>query len=68
VASPHTPKALASAFEKVVLGSDVFGGEVEEVDRSVERYQRMLNACGVSKEAQANICSGTLWRILNDRK
>jgi uncharacterized protein len=68
VASPHTPKAQASAFEKVVFGSDVFGGELEELDRSIERYQRMLNACGVSKEAQANIFGGTLWRILNDRK
>jgi predicted TIM-barrel fold metal-dependent hydrolase len=65
VASPHTPKAQASAFEKVIFGSDVFGGELEELDRSIERYQRMLNVCGVSKEAQANIFGGTLWRILS---
>jgi uncharacterized protein len=65
VASPHTPKAQASAFEKVIFGSDVFGGELEEFDRSVERYQRMLTICGVSKEAQANIFGGTLWRMLN---
>jgi predicted TIM-barrel fold metal-dependent hydrolase len=68
VASPHTPKAQASAFEKVLFASDVFGGELEELDRSIERYQRMLNACGVSKEAQANIFGGTIWRILNPRK
>jgi len=68
VASPHTPKAQASAFEKVIFGSDVFGGELEEFDRSIERYQRMLSACGVSKEAQANIFGGTLRRILDKRR
>ncbi len=67
VASPHTPKGQASAFEKVIFASDVFGGELEELDRSIERYQRMLNANGVSKEAQANIFGGTLWRILNQK-
>jgi predicted TIM-barrel fold metal-dependent hydrolase len=67
VASPHTPKGQASAFEKVIFASDVFGGELEELDRSIERYQRMLNANGVSKEAQANIFAGTLWRIVNQK-
>ena len=65
VASPHTPKAQASAFEKIVFGSDVFGGELAEFDSSLERYQRMLDACGVSREAQANIFGGTMLRILN---
>jgi uncharacterized protein len=65
VASPHTPKAQASAFEKVIFGSDVFGGDLAEFDSSLERYQRMLDACGVSKEAQANIFGGTMLRILN---
>jgi uncharacterized protein len=68
VASPHTPKGQASAFEKVIFASDVFGGELEELDRSIERYERMLNACGVSKEAQANIFGGTLWRLLGERR
>lgn len=68
VASPHTPKGGPSAFEKIVFGSDVFGGELEEFDREIERYQKMLNACGVSKEAQANIFGGTLLKILNNRK
>ncbi|HET8547451.1 MAG TPA: amidohydrolase family protein [Bryobacteraceae bacterium] len=68
VASPHTPKAQASAFEKIIFGSDVFGGELEELDRSLERYQRMLSVCGVSKEAQANIFGGTLWRILTSMR
>lgn len=65
VASPHTPKSNASAFEKLVFGSDVFEGDLDELDRELDRYHRMLDACGVSAQAQANIFSGTLWRILN---
>ena len=64
VASPHTPKSKTSAFEKLVFGSDVFDGDLEEFDRSLERYKRMLDACGISPEAQANIFGGTLVRIL----
>jgi predicted TIM-barrel fold metal-dependent hydrolase len=63
-AGPHTPKSGGSAFEKLVFGSDVFGGELEEFDRELERYKKMLDACGVSKEAQENIFAGTLWKIL----
>jgi len=65
IASPHTPKGGPSAFERIVFGSDVFGGELEEFDRELERYHKMLDACAVSPEAQANIFAGTLWRILN---
>jgi len=65
VASPHTPKSNASAFEKLVFGSDVFEGDLDEFDRELERYHRMLDACGVPGQAQANIFSGTLWHILN---
>jgi hypothetical protein len=65
IASPHSPKGGPSAFEKVVFGSDVFGGELEEFDRALDRYHKMLDACGVPPEAQANIFAGTLWRILN---
>jgi predicted TIM-barrel fold metal-dependent hydrolase len=64
VASPHTPKGGPSAFEKLVFGSDVFGGDLEEFDRELDRYQKMLAACGVPPEAQENIFGGTLWRIL----
>lgn len=64
VASAHTPKSRTSAFEKVVFGSDVFGGDLEELDRSLERYKRMLDACGVPADAQANIFGGTLLRLL----
>jgi uncharacterized protein len=68
VTSPHSPKSQTSAFEKVIFGSDVFGGELSEFDESVERYMRMFRSCGVSAEAQANILGGTLWRILNGGK
>jgi predicted TIM-barrel fold metal-dependent hydrolase len=65
IASPHSPKGGTSAFERIVFGSDVFNGELEEFDRELERYRKMLDACGVPPEAQANIFAGTLWRILN---
>jgi len=65
VESPHTPKSAHSAFEKLVFGSDVFGGELEEFDRALERYHKMLDACEVPPAAQANIFGGTLWTILN---
>jgi hypothetical protein len=67
VVSPHTPKARASAFEKLVFGSDVFDGDLDEFDGELDRYHRMLDACGVPAEAQANIFGGTLWRILNQK-
>ncbi len=67
IASPHTPKSKTSAFEKLVFGSDIFGGEVEEFDRSLERYRKMLDTCGVSREAQDNIFSGTVWRLINQK-
>jgi hypothetical protein len=64
VESPHTPKSSASAFEKLVFGSDVFGGDLEEFDRELARYHKMLDACIVPQKAQDNIFAGTLWRIL----
>lgn len=65
VSSPHTPKSSSTAFEKLVFGSDVFEGDLDEFDRELERYHHMLDACGVPAQAQQNIFSGTLWRILN---
>jgi len=64
VVSPHTPKGGPSAFEKLVFGSDVFNGELEEFDRELDRYRKMLAACGVPEGAQENIFAGTLRRIL----
>jgi len=67
VVSPHTPVGGSDAFEKLVFGSDVFNGELEEFDRELERYHKMLDACGVPAAVQANIFAGTLWRILQPR-
>ncbi len=64
VASPHTPKAAAHAFEKLVFGSDVFEGDLAELDRELDRYHKMLDACAVPREAQQNIFAGTMRRIL----
>jgi predicted TIM-barrel fold metal-dependent hydrolase len=64
-ATPHSPKSAASAFEKIVFGSDVFDGDLAELDRALDRYRRMLQECEVPQEAQANIFAGTAWRILN---
>ena len=64
IESPHTPKSAASAFEKVVFGSDVFGGDLEEFDLALARYHKMLDTCAVPKSAQDNIFAGTMWRIL----
>ena len=66
VVSPHTPKSGVSAFEKLVFGSDVFGGDLAEFDRELARYHKMLEACDVPPEAQAMIFSGTMWRILTE--
>lgn len=67
VASAHTPKSTRPAFEKLIFGSDVFEGDLGELDREIERYRLMLNACKVPPEVQANIFGGTLWRLLNER-
>ncbi len=67
VKSAHTPQTNASAFEKLVFGSDVFEGDLGELDRELDRYHRMLDACHISPETQAKIFSGTLWSLLNRR-
>ena len=68
VVSPHTPSGGPHAFEKLVFGSDVFNGEIEEFDRELERYHKMLDACQVPNAAQENIFGGTIWKILNAQK
>jgi hypothetical protein len=64
VSSPHTPSSGASAFEKLVFGSDVFSGDVQEFDLALARYHAMLDTCEVPRNAQEMIFSGTMWRIL----
>ncbi|MGH9431311.1 MAG: amidohydrolase family protein [Terriglobia bacterium] len=65
VVSPHTPPSGVSAFEKLVFGSDVFQGDLAEFDRELARYHKMLDACDVPQNVQAQIFSGTMWNILN---
>jgi hypothetical protein len=68
VTSPHTPGSGVSAFQKLVFGSDVFGGDLQEFDLALGRYHAMLNACGVPQNAQAQIFSGTMWHILQEQE
>jgi hypothetical protein len=68
IVSPHTPANAPNAFEKLVFGSEVFNGELEEFDRELERYHKMLDACGVPKASQDNIFYGTMWKILSAQK
>src|ERR1700689_367373 len=64
IVSPHTPPSGASAFEKLVFGSDVFGGDLEEFDSELARYHAMLDACQVPQSAETKIFSEKMWRIL----
>jgi len=68
VVSPHTPANAPNAFERLVFGSDVFNGELEEFDRELERYHKMLDACGVPPASQDMIFAGTMWKILSAQK
>ncbi len=63
--SLHTPAGGANAFEKVVFGSDVFGGDVQEFDRSLDRYRAMMQACDLPPEVQEKILGGTMTRLLS---
>ena len=66
--SPHSPSTGGSAFEKLVFASDVFRGDLNEFDASRARYKAMLDACDVPSSAQANIFSGTMWRLLQEQQ
>jgi hypothetical protein len=68
IVSPHTPANAPNAFERLVFGSDVFNGDLEEFDRALERYHKMLDACGVPKASQDMIFAGTMWKILSAQK
>lgn len=63
--NPHTPPGAPNAFTRLVFGSDVFEGELEEFDASLARYHKMLDACDVPAKAQEEIFNGTAWKILN---
>jgi len=68
VVSPHTPANAPNAFERLVFGSDMFNGELGEFDRELDRYHKMLDACGVPPASQEMIFAGTMWKILSAQK
>lgn len=68
VVSPHTPKTDISAFEKLVFGSDVFFGNLDEFDRELDLYRKLLQTCNVKQSSQDNVFAGTLWKVLQNRK
>jgi uncharacterized protein len=68
IVSPHTPPSGTSAFEKLVFGSEVFGGDLQEFDSAQARYHAMLDACEVPQSAQEKIFSGTMWCILQTQQ
>lgn len=61
VASPHTPRSSAHAFEKLVFGTDE---DPRNLPDNITRYKRMLDACDVPPESQARILGGTVARLL----
>ena len=68
VVSPHTPAGAHDAYETLVFGSDQTGGTMEEFDRELERYHKMLDACGVSKATQDMIFAGTMLRLMDAQR
>jgi predicted TIM-barrel fold metal-dependent hydrolase len=53
----HMPKSAVPAFEKLVFGTDQKPGDLEE---NIVRFNRMLDACGVSAASREKIYYGTL--------
>src|SRR3984957_8178338 len=68
VVSLHTPPGAPNAWERLVFASDEFNGELVEFDLSLARYHAMLDANKVPPNVQANIFSGTMWRILQQQQ
>jgi len=56
----HMPKDAVPAFEKIVFASDE---GPEELESNIIRFNKMLNACGVSEETKAKCYGLTIARI-----
>ena len=56
----HMPKDAVPAFEKIVFASDE---GPEELEANIIRFNRMLDACGVSEETRAKCYGLTIARI-----
>ncbi len=57
----HSPSDAVYAFEKLVFGTDE---PPEAVDNMLERYEAMLEACGVPEPSRRKIFGETMARIL----
>jgi predicted TIM-barrel fold metal-dependent hydrolase len=56
----HMPKDAVPAFEKIVFATDE---EPEELEANIIRFNKMLDACGVSEETRAKCYGLTIARI-----
>ena len=63
-----TPADAPDAFEKLVFGSDIQGGNLDEFDSNQKRYHAMLDACQAPPNVQAMVFSGTMWNILQEQQ
>ncbi len=59
--SPHMPKDAVNAFEKLVFGTDEDPLKLQE---NIDRYTKLLDACGVPPESRRKIFHETARRIL----
>jgi predicted TIM-barrel fold metal-dependent hydrolase len=57
----HSSKDAVYAFEKLVFGTDE---PPENLDKVMDQFERMLDACGVPEESRKKIYGGTMARIL----
>jgi len=57
---PHMPKDAVPAFEKIVFGSDQ---DPEGLEENIIRFNKMLDACGISGETRAKCYGLTMARI-----
>ena len=48
-------------------GSNFLSGNLDEFDRELDLYRKLLRACGVSAASQVKNFSGTRWRVLNPK-
>ena len=57
---PHMPKDALPAFEKLVFASDQ---DPQGLEENIIRFNKMLDACGVSEESRIECYYGTMARI-----
>ncbi|MFC1557771.1 amidohydrolase family protein [candidate division KSB1 bacterium] len=60
--TPHMPKDAVPAFEKILFGTDEYP---EGFEKNIIRFNKMLDACGVSEETREKCYYGTMAGIHN---